>query len=107
VNNQNEEIKQGDLVNIDMYGRIVKATGSPNGALIGVALDHYGNEVTVYNNTAMASVSRFPAPPICVVCKRSDHEIPSYYEYRGLKYDHPFLKDNLELLEWRYEQSLK
>lgn len=106
MNNQNEEIKIGDLVAMDMYGRVVKATSPITGAFIGVALDYQGREVTVYNSTAVASVAKFPEPVLCIICKRSEHTLPFNYEYLGLKFDHPFLKDNLELLEWKYEQSI-
>ncbi len=106
MNNQNEEIKLGDLVSIDENGYVVKAT-TGNKTLLGTFADTYGHHVTVNLGVAVASVTKILEPILCVICKRSDHTLPPDYQYRGLKFDHPFLKDNLELLEWKYAQSIK
>lgn len=106
--NQPDEIKLGDFVAIDMNGHIVKATG-PTDNKIGTALDNYGRVVTINLDQVVAimGMKRLPELPICIICKRTDHELPPDYQYCGLKFDHPFLKDNLELLEWKYVESLK
>ena len=101
----NEEIKLGDLVSIDENGYAVKAT-TGNKTLLGTFADTYGHHVTITFGQAV-SIFTFPTPVLCVICKRSDHTLPPDYQYKGLKFDHPFLKDNLELLEWKYEQSIR
>lgn len=45
----------------------------------------------------------------CIVCKKTSH-VSAYLsqselDYLGIKFDHPFVNDNLKYLEWKSEQQ--
>lgn len=77
--------------------------GMPAEPLVGmVAYDPIAHMMKCYTGTTWVDIS-VGNPDRCVVCKRVSHELTiSQHEmdYLGLKFDHPFLRNNLEYLEW-------
>lgn len=67
-----------------------------------------GNQFGITSSTNTFRLPNLNAKLIkdfCVICKRTDHDLDITLQYRGLKFDHPFLKNNLEYLEWRSLQT--
>lgn len=102
MTNENEEIKEGDMVSFDkMSGKLVKFTNESTQDIVGIAMKTYADRLAVQIDQQMKIFGEaLFTVKLCIICKRPSHNVNPHLEYRSPKYDHPFITDNLQLLEW-------
>lgn len=105
MNEVSHNIQAGDMLMMDSNQNLVKVAIDPAGGIdysrvVGIATSVLGEQIAVQYDHSL--IERLMFSPPCRVCEKTAlaHKLfPNEPE------DHPFIKDNLDYLAWKYESN--